>query len=554
MLSELCIRDFAVFGWLELQFGSGMTVITGETGAGKSLLLDALGLALGGRADSAHAVRAGCARAEISARFQLEPDSSALAWLRGTGFDDGGTECLVQRSLSAEGRGRARVNGRPCTVRELRALGGQLAVLHSQHAHYSLTGTEAQRQLLDSGETTAGPATAVRDTAARWRGLQRALEAPGQAASHTRAELLRYQCRELDELDLDRSELEALDEEHRRLAGADELRERIGEALHACGHSAVGTALEAISGAAGRDARLTEPLELLQSASSQLGEAQRALEAYLATLDSNPARLVAVEERMATLHRVARKHRITEAELPTLAERLAAELAALELGTAQRAALARELTDAEAAYHSAAGQLSRARETAARRLEPAVMALLRELDLPHARFKLRFEPRADSAPTAIGAEALTFTFSAAPGQPLGPLSQIPSGGELSRLGLALQVATAARAAPGCLVFDEADTGVGSAAADRVGALLHTLGATRQVLCVTHLAQVASYADQHLVADKAVDAAGSQSQVRSLEDRAARVREIARLLSGRRTSRRSLAHAREIFAAAQSGRA
>ncbi len=554
MLSELCIRDFAVLGQLELEFAAGMTVITGETGAGKSLLLDALGLALGSRADGGRAVRAGCVRAEISARFQLEPHSTALAWLRDGGWDEdesttGSTECLVQRSIGAEGRSRARINGRPCTVRELRELGEQLAVLHGQHAHYSLTSTETQRQLLDSEEAAAEPAARVREAAAHWRELHRQLAAPDRTTDSTRGELLRYQCQELGELGTSRAELEALDEEHRRLAGADELRARVGEALASCGDGAVATALTAIAEAVGRDAQLGESLELLQGASSQLAEAQRTMTAYLESLEGDPERLATVEGRLAAIHRVARKHRIPEAELPALAERLQAELAALEATSARREALQRQIEDAEARYRQAADALSRGRADTAKRLAPAVTALLRELDLPHARFAVHLAPRDDSTPSALGAESPTFEFGANPGQPMGPLSQVPSGGELSRLGLALQVATAARAAPDCLVFDEADTGVGSAAASRVGALLRALGDSCQVLCVTHLAQVASCATWHLVADKITEESQSHSQVRPLEDEAARVQEIARLLSGRHTSQRSLAHAREILAAA-----
>ncbi len=554
MLSELCIRDFTVIRQLELEFTAGMTVLTGETGAGKSLLLDALGLVLGGRAEGQRTVRDGCVRAEISARFQLAPNSRARALLRDTEFDesgDGGSECLVQRSISAEGRSRARINGRPCTVRELSALGEQLAVLHSQHAHYSLSRPAVQRLLLDSEESVVEPAAAVRDTAAHWHQLQRQLEDTERLGDGAHAELLRYQCQELSELGAERTELEALDEEHRRLAGSDALRDGIGEALQACENSAVASALAAVREVATRDAQLQEPLELLQSASSQLGEARRVLEDYLATLDNDPARLAAVEERIAALHRVARKHRIAEAELPALTERLTAELAVLEQGEARHAALLLELSDAVAAYHRATQELSAARATAAQRLVPTVTELLHELDLEHARFELRLEPRNTRTPSALGAETPIFEFSANPGQTAGPLSQIPSGGELSRLGLALQVATAARAAPGCLVFDEADTGIGSAAADRVGTLLRSLGSTHQVLCVTHLAQVASHAEWHMVADKTIGATQSQSQVHRLENQQARVLEIARLLSGRHPSQRSLAHAQEILAAAQS---
>jgi DNA repair protein RecN (Recombination protein N) len=552
MLLRLQIRDLALIDAVELDFEHGLTVLTGETGAGKSILVDALALVLGDRADAA-VVRHGAQRAEVGAAFDVAALPDVADKLRELALDDG-DECLLRRVVGADGRTRAFVNGAAVPLATLREVGELLLDLHGQQAHQSLLQRAVQRAVLDHHGDLAAPLARVRACHDAWREARDALAAldAGGAGGEARAELLAHHVAELRALALAEGEVEKLDAEHRVLAHRGRLAEDAQRALAALGQDdgdSAGTRLvheaaRALAGARAIDPRLADAHEMTQSAAIQLEEAARALAHYLDALEVDPAELARVEARLASIHDVARKHRVAPAELLAHATRLEAELDTLTHADARRAELRRRLADAERAYAAAAEALSEGRARAAARLAQRVDEQLAELGMRGAHFDVELTRPAEARFGPEGLDQVTFLVAANPGQPPRPLAKVASGGELARIGLALQVVAAGASRIPCLVFDEVDSGIGGGVAEIVGRRLRALGEERQVLAVTHLPQVASQAHRHLRVTKHQDGERAHIRVDAL-DEDAKVEELARMLGGIEITRRTREHAREM---------
>ena len=552
MLRALGIRDFVIVDRLDLEFGPGFNVLTGETGAGKSILLDALDLLLGGRAESG-LIRPGAERAELHAEFEYAKDSAVARWLADNDYADAPGELLLRRVVDASGRSRASINGRPATLGQLREATEQLVDVHGQNAHLMLTRGGAQRQLLDRFAATATESAAVADAFAAWRDADAALR-EWQASADTwrgRVETLRHDIAELEPLADDRASIESLETEHRRLAHAQGLIEAAQEALQrlddgeANARDQLAAALQRVDAVVALDDRLEEARASLQTAEAAAAEAASTLRRYLDRADLDPDRLVEVESQLAELQRVARKHRSTPAELPQLLDALRAELLRLGGDGEQdtEAQLRQRVESARQAYLAAAAALRARRGPAAQRLSEAVTATMQRLSLAGGRFEVRLHD--ETAPSAHGNERIEFLVSANAGMPPGPLARVASGGELSRIGLALSTAGVAALEAGTLVFDEVDAGIGGGVAEVVGRMLQSLGSDRQVLCVTHLAQVAACASHQFRVSKAVVDGVASSRVARLEA-AQRVDELARMLGGTHITDTTRAHAREML--------
>ncbi len=552
MLTHIHIWNFAIVEGLDLPLENGLTVLTGETGAGKSILLDALGLALGDRADSS-VIRHGAEKAEISVTFSTHDAPEAEAWLREHELDSAG-ECIIRRVIAAGGPSKAFINGKPAAAASLRELGEMLVDLHGQHEHQSLLRQEAQRQLLDDFAGHGGLLAELADAWRRWREKQSELERLRQAASERddRLELLRYQVQELEELGLAEGELAELEAEHRRLANASGLLEtgqRVLQTLDgddpACAGNLLAAALHDVGEMSATDPALAGVTELLDSAVIQSREAASELRRYLDGLELDPERLAWLEQRLATIQDLARKHHCEPEALPALLPRLQAELAELEQAEVRAGNLQAEVDAALDAYHRLAQKLGKSRRSAARKLGKAVTESMQTLGMEGGRFEVSVTPLEPQAPAATGLERIAFMVSANPGQPLKPLAKVASGGELSRISLAIQVITARDSRIPTLIFDEVDVGIGGRVAEIVGQLLRTLGEQRQVICVTHLPQVAALGHHHLQVSKTADRNQTHSHIAIL-DADARVDELARMLGGIEITEQTLSHAREMI--------
>jgi len=557
MLTRIHIRDFTIIDQLELELSAGMTALTGETGAGKSILLDALGLVLGDRGDTG-VIRPGARRAEISAEFDLTGLPAVAQWLAERELDDGG-ECGVRRTIGTDGRSRGYINGRPAQMSMLRELGEQLVDIHGQHEHQSLLRREVQRDLLDAFGELDGLRARVAGAHSDWSEARACLERLGSDAD-TRAEridLLRYQVRELEALDLKRGEMEELESEHRRLANAGRLLEtcqRVVGLLHDEDNSVHGLLARAgreLDEVAELDERLTTACDLIQNALIQCDESVGAIRDYVEGTDLDPGRLEQLDQRLGAIHDLARKHRVEPEFLPDRADKMRTELEELEHAGERATEIEARLRECEAAYRGAAAELGQARAEAAERLDARVSAAMHELGMPGGRFETAVEARADERFSPGGMDSIEFRVSANPGQPVGPLRRVASGGELSRISLAIQLIGSHHTGIPTQIFDEVDAGIGGAVAATVGERLHSVARNRQVLCVTHLAQVAAHADHHLRVSKTADDARTQTALTTLADEE-RVEEIARMLGGRRVTDQSRAHARELLAGPEAG--
>ena len=554
MLTQLHIRDFAIVEAVELEFGAGYTALTGETGAGKSILVDALLLAVGGRADSG-VIRHGCDRAEISAAFGVSDNRAARDWLDEQSIEHDG-EVLLRRVISADGRSRAYVNGQAVPVQSLRALGELLLDVHGQLEFQSLSRRAYQRELLDD---SAGLEAAVAAVRAAWREWREIEERRAEAGEHSRdrehrLEMLTHYAAELEALDPRAGEAAALADERRRVASLGRLAEgsREIEALLQDEGGAVSTiarSLTVVRNLAQLDAALAPVASLLEEAGIAAREAAASVSRYAGSLDADPARQEFVESRLAALESAARKHRVEPDELPDLKTRLEQELAGLGDANLDAAELERRSSAALEAYDRVAAELSARRRASAAGLDRRVTELMQDLGLRGGVFRTRIDPAAAPARTEHGADDIEFLVSTNPGQPPRPLAKTASGGELSRISLALQVATLDAAHLPCLVFDEVDAGVGGAVAEMVGRQLRTLAASGQVLCVTHLAQVAAQADRQVRVSKRSVGGKTQTRLEPL-DGEARIDELARMLAGANVTETAREHAREMLAAAR----
>jgi DNA repair protein RecN (Recombination protein N) len=557
MLCALGIRNFAVIEDAHLEFGDALTALTGESGAGKSMVVEALMLALGERAD-ADAVRAGCARAEVSATFDLADAPHLRAWLGEAGLDTAG-ECVLRRVVSAEGRSRSFVNDQPVTAARVRELGQRLIEIHGQHAYQSLLRPEHQQDLLDRYGGHETLVAAVRAAHRTWRDATVALQAASADAAHAsarRAEL-HERLAALDALGLGAGEWAELEAEQVRLGHLETLAQGAGEALALLeGDDGTGAgslaskAGQGLARLAGYDATLAPIAHTLEGALAELRAAVSALRRYAAALEPDPQRARHVDERLHAGLALARRYGVAPETLPDLHEAVRAELAALDDPAHTGAALAARCDAALAAYRDAAGALSAARGAAAARLEAAVAKELARLAMHEARFVVVLEPDAsDAPPLARGAERVELRLAPHPGANALPLGRVASGGELSRLSLAIEVAALARGGAPTVVLDEVDVGIGGLTAGEVGRMLRRLATQRQVLCVTHLPQMAAHAHHHLRVVREAHGNPPAAQVEPLRG-AARIAELARMLGGDGPTAR--AHARELLTSAVQG--
>ncbi|KWU28896.1 DNA repair protein RecN [Burkholderia sp. MS389] len=549
MLRHLSIRDFVIVAALDLEFDSGFSVFSGETGAGKSILIDALALALGERAD-ASVVRTGCGRADITAEFT--PHDRVARWLDEHAFDAEDT-VMLRRVIDANGRSRAFINGTSATLAQLRELGEMLVDIHGQHAHQLLMRPDAQRELFD---THAGLVADAANVARAWRVWRDATQAIDAAKAHERElqlerEKLAWQLAELDKLAPQAGEWDEVSNEHKRLSHSANLIEGVRGALNALSESddamlaQLGAIVSKLRSLADYDTALGDALASLEPAEIQLQEAVYSLSHYAQRVDLDPERLAQVETRLDALHSTARKFRLPPDTLHEEHAARRAQLAALD-AAADLGALEAAQAKAREAYLADAKRLSKARVQAAKALGTAVTAGMQELSMAGGSFEVALVPLADGGPH--GLEQVEFRVAGHPGVPLRPLAKVASGGELARISLALAVIASAASPTPTLIFDEVDTGIGGGVAEVVGRLLHQLGRERQVLCVTHLPQVAARGDHHFqVAKGADERGGTVSSVVAL-DKASRVEEVARMLGGLEITATTRKHAKEMLAA------
>lgn len=559
MLRELSIRNLAVIEQLTLDFDGGFSVLTGETGAGKSILIDALGLLLGDRADAA-LVRTGAAQAEVSAEFDVKDIAAARAWLVEQAMEnaDDPQTCLIRRVVMSEGRTRATINGAAATAAALRELGERLVEIHGQNEHQSLLRAEAQRTLLDDFGGHRKELDAVAAAVREWRAAQDERERLRAAAGRDPAEidLMKHQLRELEALGLEDGELERLDVEQKRLAHAGRILEdgASAEAMlygaDASVHDQLSQVRNLVAGLSPLHEGFAEIESAITDAQVRTQEAARAIRGELDRMDLDPERLAEVERRIAAIHDLARKHRVRHEDLPARLDELRKGVDASADASDRLSKIDARIAAALAAYRKVAATLTAARKKAGEAFAKKVSTIARELGMPKAQLIVAIDS-ARETPSLQGDDEVRFDFTANPGQPARALAKTASGGELSRLSLAIQLVANRRDAAATLIFDEVDAGIGGGVAEIVGRKLRELAAGRQVLSVTHLPQVAAQGEQHYAIGKEVRGKQTFTNVRKLA-RKERVEELARMQAGVEITSSALEHARELLARAQSG--
>jgi len=555
MLTHIHIRDFAIVDELELEFAGGMTALTGETGAGKSILVDALGLVLGDRA-GAEAIRHGADKAEISASFQISTLPAVRAWLQSQDLE-ADDECQLRRIIGREGRSRAYINGRSTPVQSLKDIGELLADIHGQHEHQSLLRRDVQRDILDTYASHGTEVTALAALYREHKTQSDELERLRGAAQDrgARSELLRFHIQELEALNLGDGELQQLEEEHGRLANAGRLLETCQRAVAALYEDEVsatgllGHAQAELQELLRFDAKLQSMCELLNGALIQAREASDELRSYSESMELDPARLDWIDQRIASIQSLARKHRCKPEELNALLDRSRQEFEQLEHADEHFDILERNITRLAKDYRALALKIRSQRQTAATALGEKISSAMHELGMPGGRFSIALEDLPTGELTAHGLDRIEFRVSANPGQPPQDLTKVASGGELSRISLAIQVIATHASPVSTLVFDEVDTGIGGGVAEVVGRQLRALGERSQVLCVTHLPQVAAQAHHHCQVQKLTGAETTRTRIQTLTGKE-RVDEIARMLDGIEVTASTLAHAQEMIDRAQ----
>ena len=547
MLTDLSIRNYAIVQRLDIELHNGMTCVTGETGAGKSIMLDALGLCIGDRAD-ARAVRAGADRAEISALFSVEHLPLAQAWLERAALLEG-HECLIRRTVTSDGRSRAFINGSPATLAQCTELGELLVDIHSQHAHQSLLRRAVQRELLDEFSEITNEASSVASEAEVIRGLKQELATLTSSSKELeeRRDLLNYQIEELLELNFTEGELESLESEQKLLSNANWIMDTVHGVSEQCAQ--LGDQLRS-SVAALSDDRLgsgiDESRDMVASSQIQLEEAASELRRYLDRIELDPQKLQEIEKRLDAAYTLARKHRIRPEALADHLNTLSDELEGLEQGNQRLDELEKEIDKRQTEWGEAATALSKKRAAGGKALASRAMDLLAQLAMERCTLEIGFLPLDADKLDPRGLEEIEIWIATNPGSQPGPLNKVASGGELSRISLALQVAVADMATAPTMIFDEVDVGVGGAVADVVGKLLRTLSANVQVLCVTHLPQVAAKGHKHIQVSKAGDEVVTTSLNYLSGDE--RVEELSRMLGGAVVTEATRENARELLAA------
>ena len=551
MLKALTIQDLAVVRHLDVEFESGLTILTGETGAGKSILIEALGLTLGDRADSSM-VRNTADRASVSASFDITDNEMLKAFLHENDLADGG-ECILRRVMNADGRSRAFCNASPIPVQLLKQIGEFLVDIHGQHAHQSLLRRPIQRDLLDEFGRCDKQVTAVEQAFQQWRNIGQQIEQLSQGAADvpSRIDLLKFQSEEIEALNITAQSLTQLEAEHRRIGQAARLIEGYenaeNHAFNAEGSALIGTvkAAAVLRELSALDDALIPVVELLEQAAINLEEAEHEFSRLRANIETNPRRLQEIDAQLGAIQDIARKHRCEPKDIPLRLAAIRLELEDLSHREEKIRHLNVELGLTLSDYTDAANALHKSRTRAAKKMNSEITTRLRELGIPHGKFSVQVE-KIDGQPSAHGDNDIEFLVTANPDLPAKPLKKVASGGELSRISLAIQVATTGSSGIPVLVFDEVDTGVGGATADVVSEYLRTLAEQRQILCITHLPQVASAGDHHFSIGKIVAGGITETTIRDLEPDQ-RIEEVARMLGGQRVTEKAREHARELLA-------
>ena len=552
MLTHIHIWNFAIVEALDIELEPGLSVLTGETGAGKSILLDALGLALGDRADST-VIRHGESRAEISVTFDTTNATNAEAWLKEHELDSE-HECIIRRTVNEKGPSKAFINGKPATVQQLRELAEMLVDLHGQHEHQSLMKADVQQQLLDDYANHSDLVNKVSSSFKDWNKLNTEFKKLSTAKNEQdhRLDLLKYQVNELETLNLQVGESEKLDVEYKRLSNASQLIQTTEQTLHALEQSDKGSISQQLAHFTSElqqlgktDSKLTDIASLLDNASIQINEASSELHQYIDNLELDPQRLNYLDERIGTIHNLARKHNVNPDELPALFETLEKELDLIENADGHLEKLQQDIVTTSKVYQTAATALTKSRIKAAKILSSKVSENMQELGMEGGAFEAALNAYESESFHVNGNEQIEFLVSANPGSPAKSLSKVASGGEISRISLAIQVIAAESTRIPTLIFDEVDVGIGGRVAEIVGLKLKQLAAHRQVICVTHLAQVAALGEHHLQVSKQSDSATTISQINYL-DKTKRVEELARMMGGIEITKQTLSHAKEML--------
>jgi len=555
MLSHIRIRDFAIIEQLEFDLSTGLTVITGETGAGKSIMIDAIGLVLGDRAEASQ-VRHGADKAEITLTIHLQ-DQDTLNWLKAHDLDSD-DECILRRIITSEGRSRGYINGSPTNLSTLRELGEHLVDIHGQHAHQSLLLASAQRDLLDAHDKKIAPLLSkLKQQHQDWHSAKQAYEEvlSNSDERQARLDLLKFQVRELEELSLQDGEIDQLGKEQQRLAHSDHLMQITQESLQALYEAENQTLYQQLNTVIGRikeaseyDSAYQETAEMLQQSCIQIEEAAANLRAINDQLEVDPSHLQAIDKRLGQAHDLARKHHVDPAELVAQLTGMQAELDQLEGPTTSLESLQKKLTESASQYDATAKLLRKKRLSAAKSLDKGISDALQQLGMEGGQFKTAVSNLTAKERRSYGTEDIQFLVSGNPGQPAKPLSKVASGGELSRISLAIQLIAAEQIRRPTMIFDEVDSGVGGAVAEIVGQQLRSLGANCQVFCVTHLPQVAAFGHQHLQVLKTKTKSNTSTTLQKL-DQHFRIEEVARMLGGKKITQKTRNHAEEMLATA-----
>lgn len=557
MLSYILIRNFTIIEYLELELDHGMTTLTGETGAGKSILIDAIGLVLGDRTDS-RVVHPNADKAEITASFDLEKLPATLDWLVAHDLEAEDNVCTIRRIITQEGRSRAYIGGSPTTLQMLKELGQQLVDIHGQHAHQSLLNRDTQRNLLDLHANQQDLLEKLANTYHRWSSLKSELQAieENDNARQERLDLINFQFQELETAAPEPDEVNKLEEEHQRLSHATHLLENVQNAYahifesEPDANGLLSQAITALEHAADFDKQITQPLELLSNAQIEIQEAATELRRYTDSLKIDPAGLDEISSRLALLQSLARKHRCTPDSLQSRLKALRTEREQLLNRDEHLGKLQSQLETAKDEYWKLYKQVSNGRAKAAKILSQAVTQAMQKMGMSEGHFAILVKTASNPLPTVHGPDRVEFQVTVNRGQPLRPLAKVASGGELSRISLALQLAAKQDQRIPILVFDEVDSGIGGGIAEVVGRMLRQLGNDRQILCVTHLPQVAAQAHHQLAVRKINADQTTQTKIMPLKTEHARIEELARMLGGVDITPRSQAHAEEMLWSAQ----
>ncbi|MCW8934229.1 MAG: DNA repair protein RecN [Gammaproteobacteria bacterium] len=550
MLNHIRIRNFAIIDHLDLDFKNKLTTLTGETGAGKSILLGALGLLLGDRADS-DSVRAGSSKAEISAEFDISELPEVNAWLLSKELDADG-DCLLRRRLSSDGRSRAFINGSPAPLQDMRQLGEMLVDIHGQHEHQSLMKADMQRQLLDDYAQHEKLLTDVKEVFIDWNSKKEKLITLQTACKdkNDRLDLLRYQVTELEELSLLPGEADKLQSEHQTLANADQLSDNTASTLNSLYdaddtsiHLQLSQQAKKIEDMLSTDKTLTPAFEMLSEAMVQIEETASLLRDYKDNLNSNPERFDEVETRLGIIHDLSRKHHIEPDQLIDLTESLSLELNELDNADENLSKLESEVNKLDKKYKTLAKKLTESRTKTSIELNKQISTSMQTLGMSGGQFKIQITTKEKAS--ANGLDSIEYTVSTNTGQPFKALAKTASGGELARISLAIQMITAQQGRIPTLIFDEVDSGVGGGIAEIVGKHLRVLGENRQVFCITHLPQVASQAHHHMQVYKHSDGKETRTEIIPLEMEQ-RVDEISRMLGGLEITQQTIDHAKDML--------